>query len=422
MLVNFTFQNFRSFRDAKSLRMEATTIKELKESVIPKGGYDLLPVAVMYGANSSGKSNVLQALATMRRIVLDSVRLNPDDKLFFKPFLLDLDSPKTPTSFEIQILIDDVKYRYGFDYNQERICKEWLYEKRDKEREYNLFLRIGNGFSVSKSRFSEGMGKEDATPDNRLFVSLVAQLNGQKSKSILEWFGKCNYLSGIDAQGYEGFTLQMFFEHLDGHQQALEFFHHTQLGFKNLIVTEHPVTEDMLGRVPGHNALKEKWLEQIKDSRFVDVQTTHYIYDRQGIPLREVGFNQDEMESEGTKKIIEMSGPIFDTLRQGKLLIVDELEAKLHPFLTRSILRLFMSPETNPHGAQLIFGTHDTNLLDVRLLRRDQIWFTEKDGTEVSDLYSLVEFRNGNGTKVRNDSSIRKDYMNGRYGAIPFLE
>ena len=128
MLVNFTFQNFRSFRDAKSLRMEATTIKELKESVIPKGGYDLLPVAVMYGANSSGKSNVLQALATMRRIVLDSVRLNPDDKLFFKPFLLDLDSPKTPTSFEIQILIDDVKYRYGFDYNQERICKEWLYE------------------------------------------------------------------------------------------------------------------------------------------------------------------------------------------------------------------------------------------------------------------------------------------------------
>ena len=152
------------------------------------------------------------------------------------------------------------------------------------------------------------------------------------------------------------------------------------------------------------------------------MQTTHYIYDRQGIPLREVGFNQDEMESEGTKKIIEMSGPIFDTLRQGKLLIVDELEAKLHPFLTRSILRLFMSPETNPHGAQLIFATHDTNLLDVRLLRRDQIWFTEKDGTEVSDLYSLVEFRNGNGTKVRNDSSIRKDYMNGRYGAIPFLE
>ena len=116
-----------------------------------------------------------------------------------------------------------------------------------------------------------------------------------------------------------------------------------------------------------------------------------------------------------------MSGPIFDTLLKGKLLIVDELDAKLHPLLTRSILQLFMDAETNPNGAQLIFATHDTNLLNLAYLRRDQIWFTEKDKTESSDLYSLVEFRDETGTKVRNDRSVEKDYINGRYGAIPFM-
>jgi AAA15 family ATPase/GTPase len=127
------------------------------------------------------------------------------------------------------------------------------------------------------------------------------------------------------------------------------------------------------------------------------------------------------MESEGTKKVIEMSGPIFDSLKTGKLLVVDELDAKLHPLLTRCILQLFMDPTSNPKGAQLIFATHDTNLLNLNYLRRDQIWFTEKDETEASDLYSLVEFKDESGTKVRNDRSIQKDYINGRYGAIPFF-
>ncbi len=174
MLVNFTFQNFRSFRDEKTLSMEAGSIKELKESVIQKESYRLLPAAVMYGANSSGKSNVLLALMTMRSVLLGSVRLNPTDELYFQPFKLDLTSANAPTSFEIQFLLDDVKYRYGFDYDKTHICKEWLYEKCAGQREFNLFLRVDNEFEVSKTRFPEGMGKEGATPSNRLFVSLVA--------------------------------------------------------------------------------------------------------------------------------------------------------------------------------------------------------------------------------------------------------
>lgn len=422
MLVNFTFQNFRSFRDEKTLSMEAGSIKELKESVIQKDSYHLLPTAVMYGANSSGKSNVLMALMTMRSVLLGSVKLNPKDELDFQPFKLDLISASNPTSFEIQFLQDDVRYRYGFDYDKTHISKEWLYEKCAGQREFNLFLRVDDEFEVSKSRFPEGLGKENSTPSNRLFVSLVAQLKGAKSMRILDWFNNCNYLSGMDSQGYEGFTLKMFCDHLEGCKQALDFFHHTQLGFNDLLVTEKSFTDESLtGKMKIPDTLKLKLMEELKGKKVVEAKTMHNIYDENGNVIGIGTFDKDDMESEGSKKIIEMSGPIFDTLKFGKLLIIDELDAKLHPLLTRSILQLFMDPQTNSNGAQLIFATHDTNLLNLSYLRRDQIWFTEKDKTESSDLYSLVEFKDENGTKIRNDRSVQKDYINGRYGAIPFL-
>ena len=403
MLLNFTFQNFRSFRDERTLSMEASSIKELKESLLSyKGKGEILPVAVLYGSNSSGKSNVLSALMVMRNVVLDSVRLNPKDKLDYKPFMLDMDSKNKPTSFEIQFLQNDIRYRYGFDYNRNRICQEWLYEKKAGEREFNLFLRAEDEFDVSKSRFPEGIGKESSTAANRLFVSLAAQLNGQKSNQILDWFGQCNYLSGTDNIGYKDKTLQLFYDHSEECEQVLDFFHHTQLGFRNLVVT----TEET----------------NLLENRVMEARTTHAIYDTSGQMAGEAAFPLEEMESAGTRKVIDLSGPVFDTLREGKLLVVDELDAKLHPLLTRSIVKLFMSPDTNPHGAQLIFVTHDTNLLNLSYLRRDQIWFTEKDATESSDLYSLVEFRDQAGAKVRNDRSLQKDYINGRYGAIPFLQ
>ncbi|HRN16584.1 MAG TPA: ATP-binding protein [Xylanibacter oryzae] len=417
MLINFTFQNFRSFRDEKTLSMEAGSIKELKESVIEKDKYRLLPVSVLYGANSSGKSNVLSALLTMRGVVLYSVRLNPSDELFFNPFMLDIDSPTQPTSFEIELIQDGAMYRYGFDYNKKRIIKEWLYEKcaGEGEREHNLFLRVEDDFEVNKSQFPEGSGKEDATAANRLFVSLVAQLKGEKSKKIIDWFGKCNYLSGLTSQVYEGYTLQMLYEHRNGCDDALNFFHHVNLGFNNIIITEkeNPNDFSQMNSSPADNLNRKK---------IVETQTTHNIYNRDGSISGERAFAKDEMESEGTKKVIEMSGPIFDTLNKGKLLVVDELDAKLHPLLTRNIVGLFMDPNINRNGAQLIFATHDTHLLNLEYLRRDQIWFTEKDNTESSDLYSLIEFRDGDGNKVRNDSSIEKDYINGRYGAIPFFK
>ena len=398
MLVNFTFKNYRSFKNEMTLSMEAASIQELSDAVVKSCDEELLPVAVMYGANSSGKSNVLKALKTMRDVLLNSVKLNPKDRLDAEPFSLDLTSGDEPTSFEIQFTLNNSKFRYGFDYTAEAIIAEWLYEKRPGEREFELFLRSGSEFKISKTRFAEGLGKQTATPDNRLFVSLVAQLNGKVSQSILDWFSNIEYMSGMDGNGYSGKTLRTIFYQENGNEEIMNLLHQTHLGFNGIKVSMNLGEEDS-----------------------VDSKTIHDIYDADGKVVGQKEFPTDKMESEGTKKMIEIAGPIVDAIRLGQILIVDELDAKLHPFLTRKIIGLFMNKEFNKTGAQLIFATHDTNLLNIQYLRRDQIWFTEKDKSDSTDLYSLVEFRDDSGNKVRNDRNIEKDYINGRYGAIPFM-
>lgn len=398
MLVNFTFKNYRSFKNEMTLSMEAASIQELSDAVVKSCDEELLPVAVMYGANSSGKSNVLKALKAMRDVLLNSVKLNPKDRLEAEPFSLDLTSGDEPTSVEIQFTLNNSKFRYGFDYTAEAIVAEWLYEKRPGEREFELFLRSGKEFKISKTRFAEGLGKQTATPDNRLFVSLVAQLNGKVSQSILDWFSNIEYMSGMDGNGYAGKTLEMLFLNQNGSTEIKNFFEETNLGFMDIDVE----------------------LENADEMKMKS-ETVHWLYDEKGNRKGLRNFPTEKMESEGTKKIIEIAGPIFDAILHGKILIVDELDAKLHPFLTRKIIGLFMNKEFNKTGAQLIFATHDTNLLNIQYLRRDQIWFTEKDKSDSTDLYSLVEFRDDSGNKVRNDRNIEKDYINGRYGAIPFM-
>lgn len=387
--------------------------------MIRNNKYNLLPLTIFYGANSSGKSNFIKAIGTMRYIIEHSVRLNVGDTLPYKPFALDEDSNSQPTSFEIQFIKGEALYRYGFEYNDTTIISEWLYEKRFGEKEYDLFVRSRDAIAVSPKRFPEGKGKEDLTNSNRLFLSLVAQLKGEKSNSIMSWFGQCNLLSGIDSDGYENFTIKMFLEHLNGSDEAQSFFNTLQLGFSNFFVEKVNIPKEVLDKAP--DPIKAELEKGLAEGKIVESITTHNIYDENGQVIGKRNFHKDEMESEGTKKVIELSGPIFNTLNKGKILIIDELDAKLHPLLTRNIVLLFMDPEKNKHGAQLIFATHDTNLLDLDIIRRDQIWFAEKDQVESTDIYSLVEFKDEEGKKIRNDRDIKRDYIRGRYGAIPFI-
>jgi AAA15 family ATPase/GTPase len=399
--------------------MNASSIKEHKEAVVTRGKNSLLPLAVFYGANSGGKSNLIEAISTMRNIVMHSVQLNKGDKLPYDPFALDKTSEAQPTFFEIQFIKGEAVYRYGFEYDRDEIISEWLYEKCFGEKEYELFVRSYEYIEVSEKRFAEGIGKEDLMNSNRLFLSLVAQLKGAKSNSVLDWYRTCNVVSGIESEDYEGFTLNMFLEHHKEAEQAQDFFQTLQLGFIRFSVREVDFPKEVLEKAP--KSIRTLLEKDSISGKILEPFTTHNVYDENGEVIGERNFHKNKMESEGTKKVIEMSGPVFDTLNEGKILIVDELDAKLHPLLTRNIVLLFMDPQSNPNGAQLIFATHDTNLLDLDIIRRDQIWFAEKDKVESTDIYSLIEFKYEDGKKVRNDRDIKRDYIRGRYGAIPFI-
>ena len=419
MLVNFTVKNYRSFKEERTFSMEASSIEEHEGSVIKAGNQRLLPLTIIYGANSSGKSNLIMALGVMRHVVKESVRLNASDPLLYDPFALDEISRSAPTLFEAQFIQGENRYRYGFEYTKKEIVSEWLYENRLGEEEVELFVRSKDVIEVSEKAFPEGRGKEDLTNANRLFLSLVAQLKGEKSNVVMACVGECNMVSGIETERYENFTFEMFMEHLNGADEAQTFFKELQLGFNSFSVKKTDITTEKLASLP---ELKRQQVEkEMSTHTFVEAITTHNIYNEDGQVLREDDFYSDDMESDGTKKVIELSGPIFDTLINGKTLIVDELDAKLHPLLTRNIVLLFMDPERNKHGAQLIFATHDTNLLDLSVLRRDQIWFAEKDKVESTDIYSLVEFEEDGQEEPNNKHDIERDYIRGRYGAIPFI-
>lgn len=416
MLINFSFGNFRSFRDTKSLRMEAGRVDDLTESVIEKEGFRLLPVAAIYGANSSGKSNVIDAMGMFRYIVIRNSKLDPDDTLFQVPFLLDVQTQEAPTVFEIQILLEGVVYRYGFEYLSTEVVSEWLYEKEVKPyaRERRLFQREKQEIDISSEYFSEGLQWVDNIKKlkNRLFLSYVYYNGGDISQKLIKYLSRCNTISGLEGDGYEQLSLEMIEHHSEGYQEAMELFKKLDLGFTAIEVEEKEAPNGLKERIAD---LQDVDPQKIQNAKVYETYTTHNVYGKEGKIVGQTRFLADRCESNGTNKVISFSGPLFDTLRTGKVLFVDELDAKLHPMLTRAIVRLFMDKETNPKGAQLVFTTHDTHLLDKEYLRRDQVWFTEKDATEASDLYSLLEF------KERNDRNFEKNYIQGRYGAIPFI-
>jgi len=415
MIIEFTVGNFLSFNEKRTISFEAKGVSELKQNVMNNiSGYKLVRSLVIYGANSSGKSNVIKAFDRMRDCILQSVKLNDSDKLEFSPFLLSDSSANKPTFFEIVFLCESQRFRYGFEYNQTEIINEWLFIGKEKSEKLQ-FIRTADGIDVSE-HFKEGKGKESSTNNNRLFLSLVAQLSGEISKQVMKCFHNYNVLSGVEHKDYSRFSLKMFDQQSKGYEEALDLFQKLQLGFKEIEVIKSVFTPANLPKnLPSD--LKSKLIGRTRTS----LNTIHNIYNEDGDTETTLSWDQEEHESDGTKKIMDFSGPIFDTLLEGKLLIIDELDSKLHPLITIHIVTLFNNPDTNPNNAQLLFATHDTNLLSTDIFRRDQIWFTEKDDVEQTDLYSLYDFNMPDGSKVKNDSNLERNYIRGRYGAIPFI-
>ena len=281
-----------------------------------------------------------------------------------------------------------------------------------------LFTRNENGIGVDE-KFAEGQGKEEMTTDNKLFLSLVANFNGKISYSVMNWFQHFNIISGINDEDFKLFSINYLTKDSPEAAKANNFLGNMDLGFSSLKKIELNFEETLPPDFP--EDLRKDLLKKYPNSKTPFLKSGHIVHLNDGTSIEQF-FSVEEMESEGTKKILNMSGPIMDTLTNGYTLVIDELDAKLHPLLTRKIIETFNSPETNPNKAQLIFATHDTNLLSNKILRRDQIWFTEKDrNDESTDIYPLSDIREQNGDKIRRDRIYEKDYINGKYGAIPYL-
>ena len=418
MIIEFTIGNFMSFRENKTLSLEATNITEYKNSTFQVDNYKLLKSIVLYGANSSGKSNLIKAMSIMKLIVLTSVEKSSVSKNEVIPFLLNAETENSPSFFEVIFLIGKTRYRYGFELDPKTIHGEWLFRlNNQKEKETPLFIRENDGIGITED-FEEGKGLESKTRDNALFLSVTDRFNGSISGEIIKWFNNWVTISGLSHDNYREITFSLL-EKKYSKERLLDFFKDLDLGFDELKIKKEKNQNGLLPRETPMGIF-EPISSYLDGETIARINTVHKKLDQEGKQIGYIDFDLREQESSGTNKIIDISGPIFDILINGGVLVIDELDAKLHPLMTAAITNLFNSPQYNLNNAQLIFATHDTNLLSYGKFRRDQIYFLEKDKYESSDLYSLIEYRE-DGTKIRKDRSFEKDYIMGKYGAIPFI-
>ncbi|NMF67312.1 ATP-binding protein [Brasilonema octagenarum UFV-E1] len=369
----------------------------------------LLKSAAIYGANASGKSNLAKALNFMRWFMVNSSKeTQSTEKISVERFKLSTETEAKPSFFEIVFLMDSKRYRYGFEATRDRVVCEWLFYV-PKSRETKLFERKLDDISISKTYKADGI--QERTRHNALFLSVSAQFNVKIAEKILDWLtNSINVVSGGDIG--KGYTVSCLINN-EKKDEILQLLKKLDLGFGDIKVEQVEVTVDSLpSELP--NEIKNFILKN-GGAKATLIQTLHQKFDNQGNILSTELFNLDVQESEGTQKVFALAGPLVDTLKNGKVIIIDEFDARIHPLISRAIVELFNSNETNPSNAQLIFMTHDTNLLSNKLFRRDQIWFAEKNRYGATDLYSLAEY------KVRNDASFENDYIKGRYGAIPYI-
>lgn len=417
MIIEFKIKNYKSFKDETLFSMIATSsMKEnLENTSEVNDKLRLLKSSALYGANGSGKSNFFIALRFMKNFIISSAKDGQaEEAIKAEPFIFSDSTIDEPSGFEVTFLHERSIYRYGFLADQYKIHEEWLYHT-PKKRELKLFTREEQAFDCSKKLFTEGLNLSDKTRKNALFLSLNAMLNGPTSTKVLTWFNNLNIISGIHDNNYANFTIHKVKDNEDYRKKTTLLLKSVGISLESLNVKTLKINEASIPEfIPPD--IRKGILEE--STHQIEFQKQKYGEDGKVIGTIPISIGH---ESQGTQKIFHLSGPLFNTLQEGRLLIIDELDARLHPLITKAIVKLFHSKENNPHNAQLIFATHDTNLLSNDLFRRDQIWFVEKDRNDASHLYSLSDFKTEKDKKIRNDANYEKNYIAGKFGAIPYI-
>lgn len=415
MLLRFTVSNFASFRDESELTLIAEKRHEdLAVQQVPRTRLWSLPVAGIFGANASGKSNFIHALSFMKQAVLNShQRWRPRADIPRRPFLLASESDDRPSEFSIEFVADGIRYDYGFSCNAKEFLSEWLYSYPEGRSRKLYERKSGAPIYFGPSLHGQKMQIEQVVRPNSLFLSAAAANNHQQLLPLFDWFEEDLRIAWEN--NYEG-RLRETRHYLETHksQAIIGLLKYADLGVDGVTFSDV--------KIPPEEALKIVELIQHLDSDAVDVspdelsggmdvELSHVIGGREfKLPL--------ELESSGTRTWLGIVGPIISTLMHGSVLVIDELDARLHHHLAAQFIRLFQDPRTNPHGAQLLFNTHDAALLGpdaVTSLRRDQVWISEKPAG-ASTVFPLTRY------KVRSVENVEKRYLGGRYGGLPFFD
>jgi AAA15 family ATPase/GTPase len=414
MLVEFRVKNFRSLLDEQVLSLVASTDKTLLDTHALTTGLKVAPhllkSAVVYGANACGKSNLIKALQYMRGVVLGSAGLQPGqtfDRL--QPFKLDTTSASQPTEFEVTFILEGVRYQYGFAMTAQRIVSEHLlvYKAFKPQRWFDRHFDAESGKDVYD--FGPGLKGaknlwEGATRPNALFLSIAVQLNSEALRPVFDWFANRLVIFNEQSPLSPQFSVQMLKQ--EAQRKAIcDFLCAADISIADIEVA---TKQAMVHSIRFDLATGKR--EEDAGEQAVDEVKFHHVTE-QGKAVFDL---MDE--SNGTRNLLFLAGPVLDILSKGLTLVVDELDTSLHTLLVQALVRLFHRPDANTGGAQLVFTTHDTSLLDAYgLFRRDQIWFVEKKPNQSSALYPLIDF------SPRKNEALERGYLQGRYGALPFL-
>ncbi|MBF0497332.1 MAG: ATP-binding protein [Deltaproteobacteria bacterium] len=419
MLIEFSVKNFLSIWETQVLQMTAGPAKDLLEKnsfeTTIKGLPRLLKSAVMYGPNGAGKSNLIAALDFMQRFVLNSSKdSQAGETIKRKPFRLRSDGPLSPSEFEVFIIRGGVRYQYGFACTDTRVTQEWLlaYPENRAQRWFERFFNpetdkeewfFGSKLSGSKKTW------RDNTRSNALFLSTAVQLNSKQLKPVYDWFEELV----IIPHGNEPIPIYTINRCQDGKDKdrILKFMKTADISVDGIDIEEKRFTAEDLDLPPDMPPnLQNFYKKETIGNTFKRAKFIHRMIDSSG----DVSFNFGD-ESDGTQKLFNYVDIWFDLLEKGYVLVVDELDTSFHPHLVRFLLSLIHNTATNKANGQLIFTTHDTSILDQEILRRDQIWFVEKDANNASRFYSLSDFH------PRKNEALAKGYLQGRYGALPYI-
>ncbi|MDF7823347.1 ATP-binding protein [Pontiellaceae bacterium B12227] len=421
MLIEFKVKNFRSIRDEQTLSLVATKAnKELPNNVIDKplkglAGLQFLKGAALYGANASGKSNVLLALKYLADLVENSAtELKPGDSTGTEPFKLDRNCITEPSEFEVTFEANDVRYLYGVTLTSQRIIEEYLYAYPEGRAQcwcHRLYDEKDEKYEWDKTAgaFKNDLKLQGYTKENVLFLSQGADLNHQQLTKVYMWFKaqlRFVHLSAGERGIHPGATLELLNNDLD-HDRVISLLKSADFGIADVKAAEREfdIESAQKGSIP-------RFLHKEADGKFIETQINLMHHDTDGTPI---AMNFDDEESVGTRRFFSLLGPWLDTLKKGYTVFIDEIDTSLHPLLVRELLNLLFCSKNNPHGAQIVFTTHNPVFLDQTLLRRDQIWFTEKDESGATSLYPLSDY------KERGKAALGKRYLAGVYGGVPFL-